>query len=90
MGVKIGKAELLFSKIEDQRIQKQLDGLEATKVANEAENKKAEPQKETATFEDLKQIDVRVGNYYRSYKMPKADKLLVLKVDTGINARTMT
>ena len=88
-GHKIGKAELLFSKIEDEQIQKQLDKLEATKAANEAENKKAEPQKETATFEDFTKMDLRVGTITEATKMPKADKLLVLKVDTGIDTRTI-
>jgi len=88
-GHKIGKAELLFSKIEDEQIQKQLDKLEATKAANEAENKKAEPQKEIATFEDFTKMDLRVGTITEATKMPKADKLLVLKVDTGIDIRTI-
>jgi len=88
-GHKIGKAELLFSKIEDEQIQKQLDKLEATKAANEAENKKAEPQKETATFEDFTKMDLRVGTITEATKMAKADKLLVLKVDTGIDTRTI-
>ncbi|WP_034893451.1 methionine--tRNA ligase [Gillisia sp. Hel_I_29] len=88
-GHKIGKAELLFSKIEDEQIQKQLDKLEATKAANEAENKKAEPQKEIATFEDFTKMDLRVGTITEATKMPKADKLLVLKVDTGLDIRTI-
>ena len=88
-GHQIGKAELLFSKIEDEQIQKQLDKLEATKAANEAENKKAEPQKEIATFEDFTKMDLRVGTIVEAEKMPKANKLLVLKVDTGIDVRTI-
>ncbi len=85
----IEKGELLFSKIEDTDIQKQLDKLEATKKANEAENKAIEPQKETATFEDFTKLDIRVGTIIEAEKMPKAKKLLVLKVDTGINTRTI-
>ena len=88
-GHQIGKAELLFSKIEDEQIQKQLEKLEATKAANEAENKKAEPQKEIATFEDFTKMDLRVGTIVEAEKMPKANKLLVLKVDTGIDVRTI-
>ncbi len=88
-GHQIGKAELLFSKIEDEQIQQQLDKLEATKAANEAENKKAEPQKETATFEDFTKMDLRVGTIVEASKMPKTNKLLVLKVDTGIDVRTI-
>ncbi|GAA4276644.1 methionine--tRNA ligase [Aquimarina mytili] len=88
-GHQIEKGELLFSKIEDTEIQKQLDKLEATKKANEAENKVVEPQKETATFEDFTKLDMRVGTIIEAEKMPKAKKLLVLKVDTGINTRTI-
>jgi methionyl-tRNA synthetase len=88
-GHTIGKAELLFSKIEDEQIQQQLDKLEATKAANEAENKTAEPQKEEATFEDFTKMDLRVGTIVEASKMPKADKLMVLKVDTGNDVRTI-
>ncbi|NJW52243.1 methionine--tRNA ligase [Salinimicrobium oceani] len=88
-GHAIAKAELLFSKIEDEQIQKQLDKLEATKAANIAENKKAEPQKEIATFEDFSKMDLRVGTIVEAEKMPKANKLLVLKVDTGLDVRTI-
>ena len=88
-GHTIEKSELLFSKIEDAEIQKQLDKLEATKKANEAENATVTPQKETATFEDFTKMDLRVGTIVEAEKMPKAKKLLVLKVDTGIDTRTI-
>ncbi|TPN83909.1 methionine--tRNA ligase [Aquimarina algicola] len=88
-GHQIQKGELLFSKIEDSDIQKQLDKLEATKKANEAENKAVEPQKDTATFDDFTKLDLRVGIIVEAEKMPKTKKLLVLKVDTGINTRTI-
>jgi methionyl-tRNA synthetase len=85
----IGQGEILFAQIEDTEIQKQIDKLEATKVANKAENKVIEPQKPTATFEDFAKIDLRVGTILEAEKMPKANKLLVLKVDTGIDVRTI-
>ncbi|CAM3570422.1 methionine--tRNA ligase [Flavobacterium gelidilacus] len=88
-GHKIGQAELLFSKIEDEEVQKQVDKLLATKKANEMENAKAEPQKEVSTFEDFSKLDIRVGTILEAEKMPKANKLLVLKVDTGIDIRTI-
>jgi methionyl-tRNA synthetase len=88
-GHQIGEAELLFSKIEDEAIQKQIDKLEATKTANSAENKKAEPQKELIQFEDFAKMDIRVGTILEAEKMPKANKLLILKVDTGIDVRTI-
>ncbi len=88
-GLQIEKGGLLFSKVEDAEIQKQLDKLEATKKANKAENKAIEPQKDTTTFEDFTKLDMRVGTIIEAEKMPKAKKLLVLKVDTGINTRTI-
>jgi methionyl-tRNA synthetase len=88
-GNQINEAELLFAKIEDDEIQKQMDKLEATKSANSAENKKADPQKELIQFEDFAKMDLRVGTILEAEKMPKANKLLVLKVDTGIDVRTI-
>src|SRR5690606_35739748 len=88
-GHKISEAELLFSKIEDETIQQQLDKLEASKKANEAAKKTLEPQKETITFDDFTKLDIRVGTILEAEKMPKAKKLLVLKVDTGIDVRTI-
>jgi methionyl-tRNA synthetase len=88
-GHQIGQAEILFAQIEDAEIQKQLDKLEATKTANKVENAKAEPQKETTSFEDFAKIDLRIGTIIEAEKMPKANKLLVLKVDTGIDVRTI-
>lgn len=85
----IGQAELLFAKIEDEEIQKQVDKLEATKTANIAENKTAEPQKDLITYEDFAKMDIRTGTIIEAEKMPKANKLLVLKVDTGIDVRTI-
>lgn len=85
----IGRAELLFSKIDDEQIEKQLEKLKATKTANEMENQKAEPQKDTATFEDFTKMDLRVGTIIEAIKMPKTKKLMVLKVDTGLDHRTV-
>jgi len=88
-GHQIGQAEILFAQIEDAEIQKQLDKLEATKTANQVENAKAVPQKEIITFEDFAKVDLRIGTIIEAEKMPKANKLLVLKVDTGIDVRTI-
>ena len=88
-GHKTNKAELLFSKIEDEQIQQQLDKLQASKKMNEIANKKVTPQKETIQYDDFTKLDMRVGTILEAEKMPKADKLLVLKVDTGIDIRTI-
>ena len=84
-----GKAELLFSKIEDKTIQAQLDKLEATKKANEAANKVVEPQKETIQFDDFTKMDIRVGTIVAAEKVAKTKKLLKLTVDVGIDTRTI-
>lgn len=95
-GHKIGQSELLFRKIEDSEIQAQLEKLEATKKANAStslstgsENKTLMPQKDTITFDDFSKLDMRVGTIVEAEKMPKAKKLLVLKVDTGLDVRTI-
>ena len=93
VGHQIGEAELLFAKIEDEEIQKQMDKLEATKVANKEEIASAlamtEPQKETIQYDDFAKMDLRVGTILEAEKMPKANKLLILKIDTGIDVRTI-
>lgn len=92
-GHKIGEAEILFAQIEDAEIQKQIDKLEATKKANSDEVASSleatAPQKQMSTFEDFSKLDLRVGTILEAEKMPKANKLLVLKVDTGIDVRTI-
>jgi methionyl-tRNA synthetase len=88
-GHTIQKNELLFSKIEESQIQVQMDKLVASKLANEIANKEITPQKDTSTFEDFTKLDMRVGTIIEAEKMPKAKKLLVLKVDTGLDIRTI-
>ena len=88
-GHTINTNELLFSKIEESQIQAQMDKLTASKLANEIANKVTTPQKDTCTFEDFTKLDMRVGTIIAAEKMPKAKKLLVLKVDTGLDVRTI-
>ena len=88
-GHKIGKAELLFSKIEDSAIQVQVEKLDRGLQENLQSEKTAEPQKPEITFEDFTKLDMRVGTILEAEKMPKTKKLLVLKVDTGIDVRTI-
>ena len=83
----IGKAELLFSKIEDETIEKQLQKLEQTKEDNK--EKTYAPVKEEITFDDFSKLDIRVGKIVSAEKMPKAKKLLILKVDIGHETRTI-
>ncbi len=88
-GHQINKSELLFRKVEDKEIEAQLAKLEATKKANEQMEKEITPQKDTITFDDFTKLDMRVGTIIEAEKMPKANKLLVLKVDTGLDIRTI-
>jgi len=85
----INKAELLFSKIEDKTIEAQIEKLQATKLANEQENKVVEAQKETIDFEDFTKLDIRIGTILEAEKVAKTKKLLKLKVDVGIDTRTI-
>ena len=88
-GHTIGTPALLFEKIEDDVIQRQLDKLEATKAANAAAEVKAEPQKEACTFDDFQKMDIRVSTILAAEKVAKTKKLLKLTVDTGIDQRTI-
>lgn len=88
-GHQLGESALLFRKIEDKEIQQQLDKLEATKQANAAEAKEVMEQKELIEFDDFAKMDLRVGTIIEAEKMPKTKKLLVLKVDTGLDVRTI-
>ncbi|MGK0458600.1 MAG: methionyl-tRNA synthetase [Polaribacter sp.] len=85
----INKAELLFSKIEDPAIEAQIEKLQATKIANEQENKVITPQKDTIEFEDFTKLDIRIGTILEAEKVAKTKKLLKLKVDVGIDIRTI-
>ena len=85
----INKGELLFSKIEDKAIEAQIEKLQATKIANEQENKVLEPQKETINFEDFTKLDIRIGTILEAEKVAKTKKLLKLQVDVGIDTRTI-
>ena len=70
-------------------MQQQLDKLAATKKTNEMMNASPDPQKDTIQFDDFTKLDMRVGTILEAEKMPKTKKLLVLKVDTGIDVRTI-
>ena len=86
-GNSIGKAELLFSKVEDKEIQLQIDKLEASKTAGLEPELPA--QKDTIEFEDFTKLDIRIGTILEAEKIPKTKKLLKLTVDVGIDVRTI-
>ena len=82
-GHQLGEPALLFEKIEDEVIQKQLDKLEATKKANEAAQYKAAPIKDTVSFDDFEKLDIRVGLIKACEKVKKSKKLLQFTIDDG-------
>ena len=88
-GHQIGEPTLLFEKIEDDVIQKQLDRLAEIKKQNMAAEVKAEPQKTECTFDDFQKMDIRVSTILEAEKLPKTKKLLKLTIDTGIDKRTI-
>ena len=88
-GHQIGEPTLLFEKIEDDVIQKQLDRLAEIKKQNMAAEVKAEPQKAECSFEDFQKMDIRVSTILEAEKLPKTKKLLKLTIDTGIDKRTI-
>ena len=88
-GHTIGKAELLFEKIEDEVIGRQVKKLEDAKAANLAANAEVPEQKESVTFDDFGKMDIRVSTVVAAEKVAKTKKLLKLTVDTGIDTRTI-
>ena len=91
-GHALGISELLFDKIEDEQVEKQVQKLHDTKIANEAEEKakqKAKPIKETIEFETFEKLDIRVATVTECEKVPKTDKLLRFLLDDGLKQRTI-
>lgn len=93
-GHNIGEAELLFTKVEDEQIQIQLDRLEKIRAEREAEAKaeaakQVAPQKEECSFEDFEKMDIRTATVLNAERVPKTDKLLKLTIDTGMDKRVI-
>lgn len=88
-GHRLNNPELLFEKIDDAPIQAQVDKLLATKAANEAAGRKAEPQKADMPFENFEKMDLRVGTVKECVKVEKSDKLLRFVIDDGLETRTI-
>ena len=82
-GDQLGEPELLFEKIEDEVIEKQLQKLADTKKANEEASYKAEPVKPEVSFEDFEKLDIRVGHILNCEKVKKSKKLLKFTIDDG-------
>lgn len=88
-GHQINKPSLLFQRIDDEVVDEQRAKLSQAKDAAEAASKIVEPQKDTTSFDEFQKMDIRVGTIIEAEKIKKAKKLLKLKVDTGIDQRTV-
>lgn len=88
-GHNVEKAKLLFSKIEDQEVEAQIQKLLDTKKANDAADAEVIPAKKNISFEDFQKLDLRIGKVLEAEKVAKTKKLLKLLVDTGIDKRTV-
>ena len=86
-GQALGQAFLLFTQIEDGIIEEQIAKLKSTMP--EAPQPVAQPQKETIQYDDFAKMDIRIGTIIEAIKVPKADKLLQLTIDTGLDIRTV-
>jgi len=89
-GHQVSTPEILFPKIEDSLVEAEVAFLQASqKMTNQTNASTANPAKENISFEDFSKMDIRLGTILEAEKIPKADKLLKLKVDTGIDIRTI-
>lgn len=89
-GHKLNQPELLFDKIEDETINVQLAKLQATKEANaQKQVVNVQPQKDAVSYDDFSKMDIRIGKVLEAERVPKTQKLMKLKVDTGIDTRTL-
>lgn len=88
-GTQLGEAQLLFEKIEDETIQAQIDKLQRTKEANKVNSFQPAPQQPDVEFDTFMKMDIRVGTVLECQKVPKADKLLQILIDDGVEKRTI-
>lgn len=86
---KLGSSELLFSKIEDAEIEKQLEKLAKSRKENDAQNNLLSPAKPNISYDDFSKLDIRTGKILAAEKVAKTKKLMKLTVDTGIDTRTV-
>jgi methionyl-tRNA synthetase len=89
IGHQLNEASLLFEKIEDAEIEAQIQRLMDSKKENEQASMKAEEAKANVSFEQFSSMDIRIGTILEAEKVAKTKKLLKLKIDTGIDQRTI-
>lgn len=88
----VRKPELLFSKIEDADIEKQIEKLQSAQVKNskiDIKNVEIPPMKDTISFDDFMKMDIRIGKILEAEKVEKSNKLLKMYVETGLDKRTI-
>ena len=90
-GAPILEVGLLFRKIEDEEIEIQIQKLQKSKELGKTEPEKSKvmPQKDVIQYDDFQKMDIRVGTILEAERVPKTEKLMKLKVDTGIDIRTV-
>lgn len=88
-GHRLNPSSLLFEKIEDKEIERQVEKLLATKKANEAATAGVTPAKDSINIDQFGMMDIRTGTVLEAEKVAKTQKLLKLKIDTGIDVRTV-
>ncbi|WP_456461183.1 methionine--tRNA ligase [Reichenbachiella sp.] len=90
-GQNIEKPTLLFEKIEDKLVEEQVEKLKSTEANKPAvvEDVEVAPQKAEVTFDDFMKMDIRTGTILEAETVPKSNKLLKFKVDTGVDTRTI-
>ena len=88
-GHALGKTKLLFEQIDDATIEQQINKLQQTKAANDAQSQTVKAVKETVEFDDFLKLDIRIGTVVECSKVPKADKLLQFRIDDGMGGRTI-
>lgn len=88
-GRKLPKPSLLFSKIEDEVIQAQMEKLQNTIKANMEAEYHTAPIKETVSFDDFQKVDIRVGTVLACERVPKMKKLLKFTIADGLENRTI-
>lgn len=88
-GTSLGEMGLLFEKIEDETVEKQVQKLLDAKKMNEAESAQVPAMKEIIAYDDFAKLDMRVVTILEAERMPKSKKLIKMKVDTGLGHRTV-
>jgi len=88
-GHEVSKPKHLFQKIEDETVDKQVEKLKEARRRKEQEAQGIQPAKENISFEDFTKLDIRVGEILEAERVPKTRKLMQLKIDTGLDQRTV-